>query len=314
MLSPENGLARYLRDIRQVPILEFVEEQKLARRWREQQDSQAANGLVTSHLRLVVKIAMGYRGYGLPVGELISEGNLGLMQAFTRFEPERGFRLSTYARWWIRASIQEYVLRSWSLVRMGSSSNSKKLFFNLRHVKSRISAYEGGDLNPEHVAMIAIRLGVRQRDVIEMNRRLSGDASLNAPIAEKGEGVGEWQDWLVDAGDDQEKVLVDHEEDKYRLISLRNALEVLNPRERRILEARRLTDYPLTLTTLAAEFRVSRERVRQIEVCAFGKVQREVRALVARIEEPPAGVRLRGMPLNPDVHATQMSHPSRIRH
>jgi RNA polymerase sigma-32 factor len=313
MRSPESGLARYLRDIRRVPMLEFVEEQKLARRWREQQDSQAANGLVTSHLRLVVKIAMGYRGYGLPVGELISEGNLGLMQAVTRFEPERGFRLSTYARWWIRASIQEYVLRSWSLVRVGSSSNSKKLFFNLRHVKGRISAYESGDPNAEHVAMIAIRLGVRQRDVIEMNRRLGGDASLNAPIAEKGDG-GEWQGWLVDAGDNQEKVLVDQEEDEYCLISLWNALEVLNPRERRILEARRLTDDPLTLSTLAAEFSVSRERVRQIEVCAFRKVQREVRALVARIEGSPAEARLRGMPLIPSVHATQMSPPNRIRH
>jgi RNA polymerase sigma-32 factor len=288
MLSPEGGLTRYLREIRQLPMLEFREEQTLAQRWRERKDSQAASALVSSHLRLVVKIAMGYRGYGLPIEELISEGNLGLMQAVTRFEPERGFRLSTYARWWIRASIQEYVLRSWSIVRIGSSSNSKKLFFNLRRVKSRLSAYEDGDLKPEHVAMIAIRLGVRQKDVIEMNRRLGGDASLNAPISEREEEGGERQDWLVDARDNQEKVLIDHEEGDHRKISLQNALEVLNPRERRILEARKLTDLPLTLTTLAAEFGVSRERVRQIEVRAFGKVQREVRALVARIEESTA--------------------------
>jgi RNA polymerase sigma-32 factor len=295
-------------------MLEFLEERTLARRWREQQDSQAASGLVTSHLRLVVKIAMGYRGYGLPIGELISEGNLGLIQAVTRFEPERGFRVSTYARWWIRASIQEYVLRSWSLVRMGSSSNSKKLFFNLRHVKSRLSAYEDGDLKPEHVSMIAIRLGVPQKDVIEMNRRLGGDASLNAPIADRGEGGGERQDWLVDACDNQEKVLVDHEEADYRQIALRSALEVLNPRERRILEARKLTDHPLTLTTLAAEFGVSRERVRQIEARAFGKVQREVCALVARIEEPPAEAHLGGMLFIPDVHGTHKTPQGRIRH
>jgi RNA polymerase sigma-32 factor len=283
IFSLENGVTDYLSRIRRFPMLELEEEQMLARRWRKGEDSQAACSLITSHLRLVVKIAMGHRGYGLPIGELISEGNLGLIQAVKRFEPERGFRLSTYARWWIRASIQEYVLRSWSLVRIGSSANMKKLFFNLRHAKSRLSAYEEGDLRPENVATIAARLGVRQKDVIEMNRRIGGDASLNAPLRDNGKGGGEWQDWLVDESDNQEQVLVDHEESDNRRRSLGKALDVLNSRERRILEARRLSDNPLTLTVLAGEFGVSRERVRQIEVRAFGKVQRVVRAGVARI-------------------------------
>ena len=312
--SFENELIRYLSRIRQFPMLELLEEQKLARRWREHEDSQAARELVTSHLRLVAKLAMAYRGYGLPVGDLISEGNLELMQAVKRFEPERGFRLSTYARWWIRASIQEYVLRSWSLVRIGSSSNIKKLFFNLRHAKSRLSAYEEGDLKPENVAMIATRLGVRQKDVIEMNRRIGGDASLNASLRENGEGGGEWLDWLVDDSDDQEQVLVDHEEGDNRRTSLRSALDVLNSRERRILEARRLADNPVTLTVLAAEFGVSRERVRQIEVRAFGKIQRAVRAGVARIEDRAVAAHAMGLLIIQDAHMENKTIQSRLRH
>lgn len=314
LLSPECGLIRYLYRIRQFPMLELQEEQMLARRWREHGDSQAACELITSHLRLVVKIAMGYRGYGLPVSDLISEGNLGLMQAVKRFEPDRGFRLSTYARWWIRASIQEFVLRSWSLVRMGSSANMKKLFFNLRHAKSSLSAYEEGDLKPENVAMMALLFGVRQKDVIAMNRNMGSDASLNTPIGEKGETGGEWLDWLVDDNDDQEQVPVGDEEYDTRQMSLRNALDVLNPRERRILEARRLTDTPVTLTTLAAEFGVSRERVRQIEVRAFGKVQREVRAGVAHIEERAAELHAMGLLIIQDAQAEHKGTQSRLRH
>jgi RNA polymerase sigma-32 factor len=282
IIASETGLARYLAEIRKFPMLEPQEEYMLAKRWREHQDPLAAQKLVTSHLRLVAKIAMGYRGYGLPIGEIVSEGNVGLMQAVKRFEPERGFRLATYAMWWIRASIQEYILRSWSLVKMGTTANQKKLFFNLRKAKARISAFEEGDLKPDNVAAIATRLGVTQQDVIEMNRRMGGDASLNAPLREEGEG--EWQDWLVDDSADQEHILVDQEEASNRQIALRGALDVLNARERRIFEARRLVDDPITLEELSEEFGVSRERVRQIEVRAFEKVQSAVRAGVARME------------------------------
>ena len=278
----EGGLARYLAEIRRFPMLEPQQEYMLAKRWREHEDPKAAHQLVTSHLRLVAKIAMGNRGYGLPIGEIVSEGNVGLMQAVKRFEPERGFRLATYAMWWIRASIQEYILRSWSLVKMGTTASQKKLFFNLRKAKSRISAYEEGDLRPEHVEKIATQLGVSKQDVIEMNRRMSGDASLNASVRDEGEG--EWQDWLVDGSDSQEHLLVAQEESSNRLKALRGALDVLNPRERRIFEARRLADEPVTLESLSEEFGVSRERVRQIEVRAFEKVQQAVRSGVARME------------------------------
>jgi RNA polymerase sigma-32 factor len=286
LVAGENGLARYLAEIRKFPMLEPQEEYMLAKRWREHEDPLAAQKLVTSHLRLVARVAMGYRGYGLPIGEIVSEGNVGLMQAVKRFEPERGFRLATYAMWWIRASIQEYILRSWSLVKMGTTASQKKLFFNLRKAKSRISAYEEGDLKPENVAAIATRLGVSRQDVIDMNRRMGGDASLNAPLREEGEG--EWQDWLVDDAASQELLLADQEEASHRHLALVGALDVLNPRERRIFEARRLAEDPITLEELSEEFGVSRERVRQIEVRAFEKVQAAVRAGVARIEAPRA--------------------------
>jgi len=286
LVAGENGLARYLAEIRKFPMLEPQEEYMLAKRWREHEDPLAAQKLVTSHLRLVARVAMGYRGYGLPIGEILSEGNVGLMQAVKRFEPERGFRLATYAMWWIRASIQEYILRSWSLVKMGTTASQKKLFFNLRKAKSRISAYEEGDLKPENVAAIATRLGVSRQDVIDMNRRMGGDASLNAPLREEGEG--EWQDWLVDDAASQELILADQEEASHRHLALVGALDVLNPRERRIFEARRLAEDPITLEELSEEFGVSRERVRQIEVRAFEKVQAAVRAGVARIEAPRA--------------------------
>lgn len=278
----EGGLTRYLAEIRRFPMLEPQQEYMLAKRWREHEDPKAAHELVTSHLRLVAKIAMGYRGYGLPIGEIVSEGNVGLMQAVKRFEPDRGFRLATYAMWWIRASIQEYILRSWSLVKMGTTASQKKLFFNLRKAKSRISAFEEGDLRPEHVDKIATQLGVSKQDVIEMNRRMSGDASLNASLREEGEG--EWQDWLVDDSESQEHMLVAQEESSNRLKALRGALDVLNPRERRIFEARRLAEEPVTLESLSEEFGVSRERVRQIEVRAFEKVQQAVKSGVARME------------------------------
>ena len=283
-LSQESGLARYLAEIRKFPMLEPQEEYMLGKRWREHEDPEAAQKLITSHLRLVARVAMGYRGYGLPIGEIVSEGNVGLMQAVKRFEPERGFRLATYALWWIRASIQEYILRSWSLVKIGTTASQKKLFFNLRKAKSRISAYEEGDLKPENVTAIATRLGVSEQDVIDMNRRMSGDASLNAPLREEGEG--EWQDWLVDDSVDQEYLLAHREEADNRLLALSQALDVLNPRERRIFEARRLSDDPITLEALSEEFGVSRERVRQIEVRAFEKVQGAVQAGVAQIERP----------------------------
>jgi RNA polymerase sigma-32 factor len=283
ILTAESGLTRYLEEIRRFPMLEPQDEYMLAKRWREHGDRDAAHKLVTSHLRLVAKIAMGYRGYGLPISEVISEGNVGLMQAVKRFEPEKGFRLATYAMWWIKAAIQEYILRSWSLVKMGTTANQKKLFFNLRKSKSKISALEEGDLRPDQVKLIAKRLGVTEQDVVDMNRRLGGDVSLNAPIREDGDS-GEWQDWLVDDASDQESRLAESEEADNRRQALGEALSVLNERERRIFEARRLADDPITLEDLAAEFGVSRERVRQIEVRAFEKVQRAVKNRVAAME------------------------------
>jgi RNA polymerase sigma-32 factor len=276
----ENGLARYLDQIRRFPLLEQQEEYMLAKRWREHGDRAAAHKLVTSHLRLVAKIAMGYRGYGLPISEVISEGNVGLMQAVKRFEPEKGFRLATYAMWWVKAAIQEYILRSWSLVKMGTTANQKKLFFNLRKAKNKISALEDGDMRPDQVKTIAKRLGVPEQDVIDMNRRLSGDTSLNAPIRADGDS-GEWQDWLVDETSSQEAQLAESEEYDNRHKALTEALTVLNDRERRIFVARRLADDPLSLEELAEEFRVSRERVRQIEVRAFEKIQKAVKNRVA---------------------------------
>jgi len=287
ILSAESGLSRYLEEIRRFPMLEPQEEFMLAKSWREHGDRNAAHRLVTSHLRLVAKIAMGYRGYGLPISEVISEGNVGLMQAVKRFEPDKGFRLATYAMWWIKAAIQEYILRSWSLVKMGTTANQKKLFFNLRKAKSKISALEEGDLRPDQVQLIAKRLGVTEQDVVEMNRRLGGDVSLNAPIREDGDS-GEWQDWLVDDSVSQESRLVASEEADNRKQALGEALNVLNDRERRIFEARRLVDEPVTLEELAEEFGVSRERVRQIEVRAFEKVQKAVRNRVAAMEAPSA--------------------------
>jgi RNA polymerase sigma-32 factor len=286
VLANEGGLSRYLDEIRKFPMLEPHEEYMLAKRWREHGDREAAHKLVTSHLRLVAKIAMGYRGYGLPISEVVSEGNVGLMQAVKRFEPEKGFRLATYAMWWIKAAIQEYILRSWSLVKMGTTANQKKLFFNLRKAKGRISALDEGDLRPDQVKHIATQLGVTEQDVVDMNRRLGGDASLNAPLREEGEG--EWQDWLVDDSASQENVLAAEEEGQNRLQALRSALSVLNPRERRIFEARRLSDEPITLEDLSTEFGVSRERVRQIEVRAFEKVQEAVKRNLAQIEAPSA--------------------------
>jgi RNA polymerase sigma-32 factor len=286
VLANEGGLSRYLDEIRKFPMLEPDEEFMLAKRWREHGDRDAAHRLVTSHLRLVAKIAMGYRGYGLPISEVVSEGNVGLMQAVKRFEPDKGFRLATYAMWWIKAAIQEYILRSWSLVKMGTTANQKKLFFNLRKAKGKISALDEGDLRPDQVKLIATRLGVTEQDVVDMNRRLGGDASLNAPLREEGEG--EWQDWLVDNSASQEQVLVAEEEGQNRLAALREALSVLNPRERRIFEARRLSDDPITLEELSTEFGVSRERVRQIEVRAFEKIQDAVKKNLANREQPRA--------------------------
>ena len=281
------GTGRYLEEIRRFPMLAAEEECALAKRWREHGDADAAHKLVTSHLRLVAKLAMGYRGYGLPISEVISEGNVGLMQAVKRFKPDKGFRLATYAMWWIKAAIQEYILRSWSLVKMGTTANQKKLFFNLRKAKSKISALEEGDLRPDQVKLIAKRLGVTEQDVVDMNRRLGGDVSLNAPIRDDGDS-GEWQDWLVDDVSDQETRLVEDEESDNRKKALGEALSVLNERERRIFEARRLADDPITLEDLAAEFGVSRERVRQIEVRAFEKVQRAVKNRIAAMEARPS--------------------------
>jgi RNA polymerase sigma-32 factor len=283
-VSSEGGLQRYLQEIRQFPMLQPEEEFMLAKRWREHGDRQAAHRLVTSHLRLVAKIAMGYRGYGLPVGEVISEGNVGLMQAVKRFEPDKGFRLATYAMWWIKASIQEFILRSWSLVKMGTTASQKKLFFNLRKVKGQIQALEEGDLRPDQVAEISRRLGVPQEDVISMNRRLSGDASLNAPVRVDAEG--EWQDWLVDETADQETTLAQDEEQAMRHDMLSEAMQKLNDRERRVFEARRLRDDPVTLEDLSREFGVSRERIRQIEVRAFEKVQKAVKSAASKALAP----------------------------
>jgi RNA polymerase sigma-32 factor len=275
------GTSRYLEEIRRFPMLEAEEECVLATRWREQGDADAAHKLVTSHLRLVVKIAVGYRGYGLPVPEIISEGNVGLMQAAKRFDPQQGFRFATYAMWWIKAAIHEYILRSWSLVKIGTTANQKKLFFNLRKAKSKIAALEEGDMHPDQVKLIAQRLGVTEQDVVEMNRRLGGDVSLNAQMRDDPDS-GEWQDWLVDEGSaDQESRVVESEESENRKKALAQALSVLNARERRIFEARRLVEDPSTLEDLASAFGVSRERVRQIEVRAFQKVQRAVQIAIA---------------------------------
>lgn len=285
--STENGLARYMQEIRKFPMLEPDEEYMLAKRYLEHDDRKAAHKLVTSHLRLVAKIAMGYRGYGLPIGEVISEGNVGLMQAVKKFDPEKGFRLATYAMWWIKASIQEYVLRSWSLVKMGTTANQKRLFFNLRKAKSRIQALDDGDLNPEQVEQIANQLGVSEEEVVSMNRRLGGDASLNAPIkATEGES-GEWQDWLVDESDDAEKILIEQDELDSRRDMLAKSMEVLNDREKRIFVARRLEESPVTLEELSGEFDISRERVRQIEVRAFEKVQKAMIAAAKELAKAP---------------------------
>jgi RNA polymerase sigma-32 factor len=283
----EGGLSHYLSEIRKFPMLAPDEEYMLAKAYREHDDRGAAHKLVTSHLRLVAKIAMGYRGYGLPIGEVISEGNVGLMQAVKRFEPEKGFRLATYAMWWIRASIQEYILRSWSLVKMGTTANQKRLFFNLRKVKGQIQALDEGDLRPDQVQQIATKLGVTEEDVVSMNRRLGGDTSLNAPIRADSES-GEWQDWLVDESPDQETRLAENEEADSRRRLLKDAMDVLNDREKRIFEARRLAEDPVTLEELSAEFGVSRERVRQIEVRAFEKVQKAVRKGARELEKPRA--------------------------
>jgi len=279
-LSNEGNLSRYLQEIRKFPLLEPEEEYMLAKRWREREDAAAAHKLVTSHLRLVAKIAMGYRGYGLPLSELISEGNVGMMQAVKRFDPDRGFRLATYAMWWIRASIQEYILRSWSLVKMGTTAAQKKLFFNLRKIKSQMRALEEGDLTPEHVKKIAQELNVPETDVVNMNRRLaSPDHSLNAPL--RSDGEGEWQDWLVDDTESQEVKLAESQEYERRQRLLERALKSLNPRERDILVARRLREEPTTLEALSQRYSVSRERVRQIEVRAFEKLQKAMRSYAA---------------------------------
>jgi RNA polymerase sigma-32 factor len=287
-VGAHGGLTRYLEEIRQFPMLEPQQEYMLAKSWREHGDRDAAHQLVTSHLRLVARIAMGYRGYGLPIGEVISEGNVGLMQAVKRFDPDKGFRLATYAMWWIRAAIQEYILRSWSLVKMGTTAAQKKLFFNLRKIKGQLKALEEGDLRPDQVKRIATQLGVTEEDVVSMNRRLAGDSSLNAPVRNDAES-GEWQDWLVDETMDQETALAESEERDNRRGMLNDALKGLNERERRVFEARRLAEDPLTLEELSAEFGVSRERIRQIEVRAFEKVQKAVtKAAAAQPEPAPA--------------------------
>lgn len=274
VLNGESGLSRYLAEIRKFPMLEPQQEYMLAKRWREHDDRDAAHQLVTSHLRLVAKIAMGYRGYGLPIGEVISEGNVGLMQAVKKFEPERGFRLATYAMWWIKASIQEYILRSWSLVKMGTTAAQKKLFFNLRRMKSKLDAFEDGDLRPEHITKIATDLGVAESDVVSMNRRMAmgGDTSLNVSMREDGEG--QWQDWLQDDAPLQDAVVADAQEADVRHDMLVSAMDDLNDREKHILTERRLTDDPKTLEELSQVYGVSRERVRQIEVRAFEKLQK----------------------------------------
>jgi RNA polymerase sigma-32 factor len=292
ILTAESDITRYLERIGRFPMLEAREEYRLAKSWGEHGDRDAAHRLVTSHLRFVAKIAIGYRGYGLPISEVISEGNVGLIKAVKRFEPDKGFRLATYAIWWIKAAIQEYILRSWSLVKMGTTVNQKKLFFNLRKAKSRISPLEEGDLHPDQVQLIAKQLGVSEQDVVDTNRRFGGDLSLNSPIGEEGDS-GEWQDWLVDNSASQEAQLAESEEADNRRKALGEALTVLNERERRIFEGRRLADEPITLDELAHTYGVSRERVRQIEVHAFEKVQMAAKKRVAAIENPPTRERTR---------------------
>jgi RNA polymerase sigma-32 factor len=291
----EGSLNKYLQDIRKFPMLAPDEEFMLGKRWKEHGDTKAAHKLITSHLRLVAKIAMGYRGYGLPIGEVISEGNIGLMQAVKKFEPDKGFKLATYAMWWIKASIQEYVLRSWSLVKIGTTASQKKLFFNLRKIKGRIQAVEEGDLKPENVKYIAKTLGVEEKEVVNMNRRMSGDSSLNSPLRADADGDGEWQDWLVDDKDSQETILVENQESQMRTGLLGDALGKLNDRERRVIEARKLQDEPATLDDLSKEFKVSRERIRQIEVRAFEKLQKAVKnaaqkALAPRVKQLEAAL------------------------
>jgi RNA polymerase sigma-32 factor len=282
-LSSDSGLTRYLQDIRKYPMLEPNEEFMLAKRYNEHGDSSAAQKMITSHLRLVAKIAMGYRGYGLPISEVISEGNVGLMHAVKRFDPDKGFRLATYAMWWIRASIQEYVLRSWSLVKIGTTAAQKRLFFNLRKVKSQIAAIDDGALHPDQIKQIATRLKVTEAEVVSMNQRLTGDASLNVPM-KADDGASQWQDWLIDEGPDQESVLGDNEEYSERMGMVNSAMEVLNEREKAIFTARRLKEDPLTLEQLAQEYGVSRERIRQIEVRAFEKVQESVRQAAEQVK------------------------------
>jgi RNA polymerase sigma-32 factor len=289
-VAPEGNLSRYLQEIRKYPMLTPEEELELSKRWRDHQDMAAAHKLVTSHLRLVAKIAMGYRGYGLPLGELISEGNVGMMQAVKRFDPERGFRLATYAMWWIRAAIQEYILHSWSLVKMGTTAAQKKLFFNLRRLKGQMQAIDDGDLQPEQVAKIARVLDVPEQDVVNMNRRLSApDHSLNAPV--RADSEGEWQDWLVDDSDSQETAIGEHEELSGRKALLSGALKTLNERERHILIERRLKDNPTTLEELSQQYNISRERVRQIEVRAFEKLQKAMHTQVAEQRRQAAAAR-----------------------
>jgi RNA polymerase sigma-32 factor len=317
ILNSESGLARYLQEAQRFPLLTPQEEIEFATRWREYGDRNAGDRLVTSHLRLVVRIAAGYRGYGLPSGEIISEGNLGLMQAVRRFDPDKGFRLATYAMWWIRASIQEYVLRSWSLVRIGTTVRQKRLFFNLRRAKSQISALDDGDLRPEQVTVIARRLLVSEDDVIQMNRRLGGDASLNAPIGGDGDS-GDWQGWLVDNAPSQERMLIETEKLDSRRAALREALVVLNDRERRIFIARHLVDEPATLEVLAQEFAISRERVRQIEVRSLERVSKLVRRHIATEEKSQAAKphgfggrrRPRGQPASTSRPRVSTSHRS----
>ena len=293
--SGEGSLNRYMQEIRKFPMLTSDEEYMLGKRWKEHQDPKAAERLITSHLRLVAKIAMGYRGYGLPIGDVISEGNIGLMHAVKRFEPDKGFKLATYAMWWIKAQIQEYVLRTWSLVKIGTTSSQKKLFFNLRKIKGRIKAIEEGDLKPENVKYIAKKLGVEESEVVSMDRRLKGDASLNAPLRSDTEGDGEWQDWLVDENDSPETVFAHNEESDQRNSMLKAALQGLSEREREVIEARKLRDEPATLEDLSQKFGVSRERIRQIEVRAFEKLQAGVKAAAAKALMPSNASLLAGV-------------------
>ena len=289
-ISPDGNLSRYLEQIRSFPMLEPEEEYMLAKAWKDRGDVDSAHRLVTSHLRLVAKIAMGYRGYGLPVADLISEGNLGMMHAVKKFEPEKGFRLATYAMWWIKAAIQEYILRSWSLVKIGTTAGQKKLFFNLRRIKGQIQAIDDGDLKPEQVTEIATRLDVTEAEVISMNQRMAGnDRSLNVPLSRDGEGSGEWQDWIEDDSETQETTFAEAEEFSARQRLMMDAIGDLNEREQRILQARRLAEPPLTLEDLAAEFGVSRERIRQIEVRAFEKLQKAVRDKAEEMKLLPTG-------------------------